>query len=82
MDWRQKGARYGIVEQDNWLFQNVQDIRQSPKIHRGSNEKLRNGNDSGRKKSRLGENQERNISGRCTLTFTICHYDDATKSNN
>ena len=53
------------------LSQNIQDIRRSHESGAGSK----------KKNLSRGENQERNLPGRCAITITICNSDDATESH-
>ena len=62
------------------LSQNVLDITQSHKVHRGNHEKLESGNDNWSKKLNWGKNPERYIPGRWTITITICDSDNAIQS--
>ena len=81
MTWIDYEKPYDMVLQ-NWIIdsQKVQDIRLSHKVYRENHEKLESGIDSRRKKLSRGENPERNLPVRCTITITICKSDDSTQS--
>ena len=60
----------------NRLFENVQDIRQSHKIHHGSHEAVESEIDNGKKNFIRGENPERHFPGRCSVTIIIHNSND------
>ena len=66
---------------DNRLFQNVQDSRQSHKVHHESHEELESRFDRRRKNSCRSENPVRYLLRRCSFTITIRYSDDATQSH-
>ena len=61
------------TKSDNRFSKNIQDIRQSHKIHQGSNEKMVSGINSKRKNFSCGENPKR------YFAITICNSIDATQ---
>ena len=61
--------------------QNVYDIRRSHNVYREYHEQLERGTDSRRKKLSRGENPERDLPGKCAITFTIFNSNDATESH-
>ena len=76
VNWPQKGLWYGPAKLYNRLPQNVQNIRRSHKVYREYHVKLESGIDSRSIKLSWGENQERDVRGRCVITITICNWDD------
>ena len=78
-DWQQKHLSYGSVKLDNSSSENVQNIRQSHKIHHRTHENLEIGSNSRRKYFSRRENPERHLSGTRAFTNTMSNSNDATQ---
>ena len=80
IDWLHKGL-YGSSILDNRFSENVQDIRQSHKIHYRNHEKLESRIDSKKINVSRGENLERYLPGSCVFAITILNSNGATQLN-
>ena len=81
LDWLQKGIWYAPIKLDTTLFQNVQNITWSHKLHRTDHENLESGADSRRKKHSWNKDPKRHFPRRCTITLTIHNSHDATEQH-
>ena len=83
LDWRLgRGSIYNIWFPQSWILHCLKMYKilyKSHKIYREERGNLKSGTDSRRKKPSRGEDPERHIPGRCTITITIWHSDDATQ---
>ena len=79
MDWLQKDIRYGPVKLD-YILKLYKIFDEVIKLIENTMEN-KSGIDSMRKKLSRGENSERDLLKRCTITIIICDHDDATQSN-
>ena len=79
MDWQPKGLRHGSPLLDNWLFQNVQDIRRRHQVYRENHENLKSGIHRGIDGIAQVKNPVRDILGKYAITITICYSDDVTQ---
>ena len=78
LDWLQKGIWYGPTKLDTTLYQNVQYITWSHKLHRKGHANLESGADSRRKKLSRSKDPKRDFP-RCSITLTIHNSHDATE---
>ena len=78
MDWLQKSIWYGLIKLINRLSQNIQDIRQSHKVYKKYYGKLKSQTDRKWKQINWGQNLERDLPERYTITITISNSDDDT----
>ena len=79
VDWLQKSIWYGLTKLDNRLSQNVHYIWLSHKVYPEYQGKLEQETDSRTENLSWGENPERDLPGRCTITITICNSKDASE---
>ena len=80
MAWIDYKKVYDIV---SWVIDclKLYKISSEVKVYRENHEKLESGIDCKMKNLNWGENSERYLPGRCTITITICDSDDATESH-
>ena len=80
MDWLQKSLWYGFANLDNRISKNVQNIRQSYKLHHESHGKMECGINSRMTNSRCGKNPKWHLPRRLTLTITLSYNNEVTPS--